>query len=111
MSLVHRRDEFRGDADTIKECDLDIYLSYVPEEITEKVVKIKSVKTNETLDLPYDYILVNFGQIPVKVQFEDLPNVYYIGDSSGSRTLADGLQQAYEVFTKITNSLNKNKLN
>jgi thioredoxin reductase (NADPH) len=102
VSLVHRRDEFRGDTDTIKECDLDIYLSYIPEEVTEKVVKIKSVKTNETIDLPYDYILVNFGQIPVKVQFEDLPNVYYIGDSSGSRTLADGLQQAYEVFTKIT---------
>jgi thioredoxin reductase (NADPH) len=102
VSLVHRRDEFRGDVGTIKDCDLDMYLSYVPEEVTEAVVKIKSVKTNETVVLPYDYILVNFGQIPVKIQFEDLPNVYYIGDSSGNRTLADGLHQAQEVFTKIT---------
>lgn len=102
VSLVHRRDEFRGKADTIKGCNLKVYLSYIPDTITPEFIKIKSVKTDAILDLEYDYIVVNFGQIPLKVKFEDLPNVYYIGDAAGSRTIADGLQQAREVFTKIT---------
>ena len=101
MTLVHRRDEFRGNVDTIKDCDIKIYLSYVPESLTENKIKIKSVKSDHDIELDYDYILVNFGQIVTKTEFESLNNVYYIGDSTGTRTIADGIQQANETFMKV----------
>lgn len=106
VTLVHRRDEFRGNASTIKDCNLKIYLSYTPEEVTQDNIKIKSVKTGEIVALPYDYVLVNFGQVTSKTQFDELPNVYYIGDVTGSRTIAEGIQQAHSVFSQ----LNTNKI-
>lgn len=102
ITLVHRRDEFRGNAKTIEGCNIKLYLSYIPEKCDSHSILIKSVKTGELVKLPYDYILVNFGQVLVKSSFEALPNVYYIGDATGSRTIAEGLQQAQAVFTKMT---------
>lgn len=101
VALVHRREEFRGNAKTIEGCNLTTYLSYVPEAVQGDKIKIKSVKSGEFLELPYDYILVNFGQELVMTAFEDFPNTYYIGDATGSRTIADGISQAQAVFTKI----------
>lgn len=101
VSLVHRRDEFRGSADTIQGCDLDLYLSYVPDRLTEKTITIHSVKSDTNLELPYDYILVNFGQTINKTEFETAENVFYIGDTTGSRTIADGILQAQDLFNKI----------
>ena len=101
VSLVHRRDEFRGNINTIKDCNLKIYLSYIPESLTEDKIKIKSVKTDLSIELDYDYILVNFGQVITKTKFEDLNNVYYIGDSTGTRTIADGIRQANEIFMEV----------
>ena len=101
VSLVHRRDEFRGNMNTIKDCNLKIYLSYIPESLSENKIKIKSVKTDLRIELDYDYVLVNFGQLITKTKFEDLNTVYYIGDSTGTRTIADGIRQANETFMKI----------
>ena len=101
VTLVHRRDEFRGNAETIKDCNIKIYLSYVPESLTENKIKIKSVKSDHDIELDYDYILVNFGQIVTKTEFDSLNNVYYIGDSTGTRTIADGIKQANETFMKV----------
>ena len=100
VTLVHRRDEFRGNAETIKDCNIKIYLSYIPESMTENKIKIKSVKSEVDLELDYDYILVNFGQVMSKTEFEKLNNVYYVGDATGTRTIADGIKQANEVFTE-----------
>ena len=100
VTLVHRRDEFRGNAETIKDCNIKIYLSYVPESMTENKIKIKSVKSEVDLELDYDYILVNFGQVMSKTEFEKLNNVYYVGDATGTRTIADGIKQANEIFTE-----------
>lgn len=67
--LIHRRDEFRGNVETIKNCDnLKIYLSYIPFKIIKegnkaKQIIIKSVKDDSTITLDVDYILVNFGNI------------------------------------------------
>lgn len=67
--LVHRRDEFRGNKDTIKDSkNLDVYLSYIPHSLqveSNKVnsVQIKSIKDGSLIDLKCDYILVNFGYI------------------------------------------------
>ena len=101
VSLVHRRDEFRGNMNTIKDCNLKTYLSYIPESLSENKIKIKSVKTDLRIELDYDYVLVNFGQLITKTKFEDLNTVYYIGDSTGTRTIADGIRQANETFMKI----------
>ena len=102
VSLVHRRDEFRGDANTIADCNIKLYLSYVPYAIDSNTITIKSVKNDQLLTLNYDYILVNFGQIINKTQFEDFYNVvYYIGDSTGSKTIADGISQANDLFNRI----------
>lgn len=101
VSLVHRRDEFRGNAETINGCDLDLYLSYIPMGLTESIVSIKSVKTEEIVNLNYDYILVNFGQVINKIQFNPYATVYYIGDSTGSKTLAEGLLQAETLFKNL----------
>lgn len=101
VSLVHRRDEFRGNMNTIKDCNLKTYLSYIPESLSENKIKIKSVKTDLHIELDYDYVLVNFGQLITKTKFEDLNTVYYIGDSTGTRTIADGIRQANETFMKI----------
>ena len=100
VTLVHRRDEFRGNAETIKDCNIKIYLSYVPESMTENKIKIKSVKSEVDLELDYDYILVNFGQVMSKTEFEKVNNVYYVGDATGTRTIADGIKQANEIFTE-----------
>ena len=101
VSLVHRRDEFRGNMNTIKDCNLKTYLSYIPESLSENKIKIKSVKTDLSIDLDYEYILVNFGQLLTKTEFEKLNNVYYIGDSTGTRTIADGISQANETFMEV----------
>jgi hypothetical protein len=77
-------------------------LSYIPESLTENKIKIKSVKTaGLSIDLDYEYILVNFGQVLTKTEFEKLNNVYYIGDSTGTRTIADGINQANETFMEV----------
>ncbi len=76
-------------------------MSYIPESLTENKIKIKSVKTDLSIDLNYEYILVNFGQLLTKTEFEKLNNVYYIGDSTGTRTIADGIRQANEIFMEV----------
>ena len=103
VTLVHRRDEFRGNTNTIKDCNIKIYLSYIPESLTENKIKIKSVLTDFSIELDYDYILVNFGQVITKTEFEKLNNVYYIGDSTGARTIADGISQANSLFEALLN--------
>jgi hypothetical protein len=76
-------------------------LSYTPESLTENVVTIKSVKTGELTNIEYDYILVNFGQLITKTEFETSENVFCIGDVTGSRTIAAGIIKADEVFNLI----------
>lgn len=77
-------------------------MSYIPESLTENKIKIKSVKTADlSIDLDYEYILVNFGQLLTKTEFEKLNNIYYIGDSTGTRMIADGIRQANETFMEV----------
>ena len=78
-------------------------MSYIPESLTENKIKIKAVKTELSIDLDYEYILVNFGQLLTKTEFEKLNNVYYIGDSTGTRTIADGISQANSLFEALLN--------
>lgn len=101
VTLVHRRDEFRGNADTIKNCKIIVYLSYVPDEITDKYIQIKSVKDDSITKLPYDYILVNFGLQVDKPNYTN-NNLIKIGDfASDTHTIEAGKQQANKIFNKI----------
>lgn len=127
VSLIHRRDEFRGDATTINGIkNIDIYLSYVPESLTKvgnicKTINIKSVKTNEIVTLEVDYILVFFGNvveqnnlplekennfIKVNSNFEASKNIYVLGDASTyenkKRRIAPGKNEVDKLLKLIS---------
>lgn len=75
VSLVHRRTEFRGNPDTIKGCQVSLYLPYVPHSLIEKDgaclgVEIEEVNTHEIISLDADNILVNYGSIPAPSLFD-----------------------------------------
>lgn len=69
VSLIHRRMEFRGNADTIKDChNLKVYLPYVPFKLIIKEdnligITIKNVNEESYIDIDIDYILVNYGNV------------------------------------------------
>ena len=88
VSLVHRRDEFRGDGEKINGLPIDVYLSFVPDklELIDGVCKgiwIKSLKSGGRKLLPVDFVLVNFGSVPSII---DLP---YPKSSQGFGFLSD----------------------
>ncbi|MCI1245289.1 MAG: NAD(P)/FAD-dependent oxidoreductase [Bacilli bacterium] len=93
VSLVHRRMEFRGNPETIKDCKLDIHLPYIPFKITEKggfcrEITIKNVTDSSLITIPCDYVLVNYGQIPSPTTF-GLPLT-----STGFGVVTDGNMRA-----------------
>ena len=88
VSLVHRRDEFRGDGEKINGLPIDVYLSFVPDELELidgvcKGIWIKSLKSGGRKLLPVDFVLVNFGSVPSII---DLP---YPKSSQGFGFLSD----------------------
>ena len=127
VHLIHRRLEFRGNPETIKDCvNLKIHLPYVPYSITCKdgkatSVTIKRVDTDELLTIEVDYIFVNYGNIaslssfPFKMENAFLvvdknnnvqQNIFAIGDvcqyENKTRRIAPGLKEADKVFELIT---------
>lgn len=127
VHLIHRRLEFRGNPDTIKDCkNLKVHLPYVPSSITYKngkatSITIKKVNTEELLTIDVDYIFVNYGNIaslssfPFKMENAFLvvdennnveQNVFAIGDvcqyQNKTRRIAPGLKEADKVFELIT---------
>lgn len=78
VSLIHRRTEFRGNPDTIKDCkNLKLFLPYIPyslEKDGNKCAKITIKKVSETeeefVTLDVDYVLVNYGQIAEQNNFD-----------------------------------------
>lgn len=131
--LVHRRDEFRGNADTIKTCkNVEVQLSYIPFKINinkdkASSIEIKSVKDETIKKLEIDFILVNFGNIPVINKFlfkEDstsaffevknscetsIKNIFVVGDSANyegkKRRIQPGINEVEEMVKKITQEL------
>lgn len=79
ISLIHRRLEFRGNADTIKDChNLKIYLPYVPDHIinennhaTKIIIRevVEEGKTPKFTTIPVDFILVNYGNVAEQTSF------------------------------------------
>ena len=127
VHLIHRRTEFRGNPETIKDCkNLCIHLPYVPQSIKYKdgkatSVTIKKVDSEETLEIEVDYIFVNYGNIasttsfPFKMENAFLvvdennkveSSIFAIGDvcqyQNKTRRIAPGLKEADKVFNLIT---------
>jgi len=127
VHLIHRRLEFRGNPETIKDCkNLHVHLPYVPHSIENKdgratSVTIKKVDTDEIEKIEVDYIFVNYGNIasfssfPFKMEGSFLPvdehqkvdtRVFAIGDvctyQNKTRRIAPGLKEADKVFEIIS---------
>ena len=126
VHLIHRRTEFRGNPDTIRDCkNLNVHLPYVPVSIEYKdgkatTVTIKKVDTEELLTIEVDFIFVNYGNIASATSFpfkmenafllvdensKVVQNVYAIGDvcqyQNKTRRIAPGLKEADKVFNQI----------
>lgn len=126
VHLIHRRLEFRGNPETIKDCHtLILHLPYVPQSIEVKdgkavSVTIKKVDAEELVKIDVDYIFVNYGNIasftsfPFKVKGSFLPvdnsfkvegNVFAIGDvcayENKTRRIAPSIKEADKVLEII----------
>lgn len=126
VHLIHRRLEFRGNPETIKNCkNLKVHLPYIPQKINIKgnkavSVTINEVSTEKTLEIPVDFIFVNFGNIPSQSTFpfkmtgtfldvdennKVAENIFAIGDVSNyenkTRRIAPGINEANKVFKLI----------
>ena len=126
VHLIHRRLEFRGNPETIKDCkNLHVHLPYVPSSIEYKdgkatSVTIKKVDEDKFEKIDVDYIFVNYGNIasfasfPFKMEgsfliVNDSNNVegrvFAIGDvcayENKTRRIAPGLKEADKVFKLI----------
>lgn len=128
--LIHRRTEFRGNADTIKDCkNLTIYLPYVPNELKIENGIVKEVTIKEVVNegsaakivaIPVDYVLVNYGNIPtilpfnfpktgsflnVDSQYKVEDGIFAIGDvaqyENKKRRIAPGNSEADIVFNLL----------
>ena len=126
VHLIHRRLEFRGNADTIKNCaKLKVHLPYVPHALKKQgdkceVITIKKVDEDSYIDIPVDYVLVNYGCMPVNTPF-NYPHegnflkvnekyavddgVYAIGDCaaypSKLRRIEPGKKEANVVYSDL----------
>lgn len=113
--VVHRRDEFRGDAVLVEKLErkenVEFVLGYVPEQILgdDKVAgvklapsgKVDSVTSERTLDV--DGIFVAIGKKPATEKFAELVKLDengYIVASEDCRTSCDGVYVAGDCRTK-----------
>jgi len=124
--LIHRRLEFRGNPETIKDCkNLHIHLPFVPRSIEYRdglatSVTIKKVDEELFETIEVDYIFVNYGNIasfssfPFKMDgsflcVDDNNNVegrvFAIGDvcayENKTRRIAPGIKEADKVLKII----------
>jgi thioredoxin reductase (NADPH) len=74
VTLIHRRDDFRGDARLLEEIQTHatMYTPYKIESVIKDNQRIKSVrishlKTKDVVSIDCDFVLVFFGTIPIKM--------------------------------------------
>jgi len=72
VSIVHRRPEFRAkqaNVDKLLNSTVNVYTPYTAKAIVQhendhvKTIQIQDAKTNETIDLSTDHIIVNYGVV------------------------------------------------
>ena len=135
VNLVHRRNEFRGDASTVEKVKanekIQIYTEFVPVEfIGEEIlseIRLKNLKTEETLSLSTDGLFIaigyqpNVGFLPEGILKSDtneiitdknlmtnIENVYAIGDVRRKelRQIVTACADGAEVISAIRRKAN-----
>lgn len=101
ISLIHRRLEFRGNPETIKDCkNLKVYLPYVPDHIEIEDGKAKSIiirevveegKTPKFVAIPVDFILVNYGNIAEQTSFPFEKDGAFIKTNQGDYSVSKNI--------------------
>ena len=96
VTLIHRRDEFRGEKSLVKRVvdnpKIEILYShvvdrFVEEDFTLKRIDVKNLKTGEVSPLEVEGVFLAVGQIPQSEAFKDLIYVdeqgyYYAGEDA-----------------------------
>lgn len=118
--LVHRRNEFRGDAALVERVrekeNVELVLGYVPEEILgkKKVERIKLTpsgmveKASENIELEVEGVFVAIGQNPATENFKDLVDLDargYIIAGEDCRTSRKGVFVAGDCRAKEVRQL------
>lgn len=127
--LIHRRKEFRGNIQTLNGIDnIKIMTPYIPYEIVSdgtflKALVVKNVEDNSLIELPCDYVFVNYGFVSSNEFFNleniqggiivdenmetSLKNVYAIGDiaryENKVRRIAPGLNEIKKLLSIFDN--------
>lgn len=127
VALVHRRNEFRGEIETIDGIDnIKKLTPYIPVQLEGvdgvlKTITLRNVGTNETLVLDVDYVFVNYGNIPTSdfFGFEKLgmgikvdehlrvkPHIYVVGDVAGYQDKRKRIEPAMREIETVFAGLN-----
>ncbi|MFC6995214.1 NAD(P)/FAD-dependent oxidoreductase [Streptococcus loxodontisalivarius] len=134
VTLIHRRDAFRAHEHSVEELkasNVNILTPYVPLELTgdngfAKSLKVQKVKSEETLDLEVDALIVSFGfstnnknlknwnvdykrsSIHVSPRFEtSLEGVYAVGDAADYDGKVDLIATGFgEAPTAVNQAIN-----
>lgn len=123
VTIIHRRREFRGDFNTIKDIkNVIVKTPYVPFKIEYENnllthLVIKNVETEELETLKADYVFVNYGNIPMVEHFNldtvtnglvvnqnfetSMKHVYAIGDVARYENKKNRIQPALNDLTKL----------
>lgn len=137
LSIVHHRDEFRAQGESVeamKKTKTKIYLSYsisalIGEGDVLKEIEIKNAKDNSTSKISLDVLFVNYGMVPGKNVFPvekngtdikvtdayktSLDNVFAIGNSTNYpgkvKNITCGMGEAVIAITKIDQIVNPSK--
>lgn len=121
VTIIHRREEFRGNENTIADLNVVVKKPYIPLEVKELngrvgALTIERVDTKEIETLPSDYIFVNFGFQPSRntFNFEKLgpgikvdencrtvSHVYVIGDAANYPNKLRRIQPIVEEIKRV----------
>lgn len=135
-TIIHRRNDFRGQessVDKMKEIGVNILKNYSISSLNKikgsTSITIKDNQTEEELTLPFDYLLVQYGQIPAKDNFEvekinnlikvndyyqtSMENIFAAGNiihyPGKVKNIATGLGEVSLIITRIDQIINPNK--
>lgn len=130
VHLIHRRTEFRGNPETIKDCkNLNIHLPFVPYSLEYENGKATSITIKKVLPegereefekIYVDYILVNYGNVAANCDFgfekqgmfvkvdkdnKVKDNIFAVGDicdyDNKKRRIAPSIAECDKVFKLI----------
>lgn len=129
VTIIHRRKEFRGDFNTIKDIkNVIVKTPFIPIKINRennklKSLTIKNVETGQEETLNADYVFVNYGNIPLVNTFgtetinngivvddhnqTNIKNVFAVGDIARYENKKFRIQPGLNEIEKIKEYIKK----